>query len=535
MFPDDTDKTRYSRGMSVSRREFLKIAGYGFVLVGAGSGLAGLAGCGGKRSVADSITIALDRNVDTLDPAMHRSRTTEAVIRNIFDGLVTRDQNMKIVPQLAESWTTIDDNTWEFKLREGVKFHDGSDFTADDVKFTIDRIITPGAVAGESSPRKGLLGDVDGAEVVDEHTVVLPTARPFPALLAMLTFHEIVPKAYIEKVGDRKFATNPVGTGPFELVEWKRAERIVLKRFDDYYGGSADIEPVGPAKLKKVLFKPVPESASRISALLAGEAQLIEKVPPHSVATVQTDRTDVKTSEGTRTHYLGLNVVHGPFRDRRARLAVAHAVDFQVIVDKVLSGYGTVLAGPLVPDALGFDKSLRPIEHDPALARKLLKEARFPMGFEIEIDAEDSDKEIAQVLADQLRAVGLKARARIWSWDLLQPNLVKHKRTAFLTHWGNASLDPIGILEPLLSSGGRGNFTGFSDKRVDDLLAKGRSSFDTADRERAYVQIQRIVHENVPAVFGLARSEIYGVSKDVHDWEPKPDGMLNMHDVRVEQ
>ena len=515
-------------GTALSRREFLTIAA-----AGTAAGVMELAGCGGKPGEANSITIALDRGVNTLDPAMHRSRTTEAVIRNIFDGLVTRDQDMKVVPELAESWRTIDEHNWEFKLRENVRFHDGSAFTAEDVKFTIDRIITRGAVGGESSPRKGLLGDVDGSEILDEHTVVLHTAKPFPALPAMLTFHEIVPKGYIEKVGDGHFATNPVGAGPFRFKLWKRGERVLLERFDDYYGGSPDIPPVGQAKLDSVRFKPIPESASRISALLAGEVHVIEKVPPHSVKTVRTARTGVGTAESTRTHYLGLNVVSGPFRDIRARQAVSHAVDFQAIVEKVLSGYATVLAGPLVPAALGFDAQLRPVRHDPQHAKYLLRRANFPMDFQIEIDTEDSDKEIAQVLADQLRAAGLKARARVWNWDLLQPQLIKRKRTAFVTHWGNASLDPIGILEPLFSSDGRGNFTGFADSEVDDALAKARSMFDKADRERAYVRVQRIIRQQLAGIFGLARNEIYGVSKRVHDWKPKPDGMLNMHDVSL--
>ncbi len=512
-----------SRGLS--RREFLSAASGAVVLA--------LSGCGGKKRASNSITIALDRGVDTLDPAMHRSRTTEAVIRNIFDGLVTRDRNMKVVPELAESWNTIDPHTWEFKLRRGVRFHDGSPFTAEDVKFTIDRIITPGAVAGESSPRKGLLGEVDGAEVVDKHTVRIRTAKPFPALLSMLTFHEIVPKSYIEKVGDKEFAVKPVGTGPFKLKLWKRGERILLERFTGYYGGSPDIPPVGAAKLDGILFKPAPESASRMSSLLAGEVHIIESVPPHSVKTICTRSTEARTAPGTRTLYLGMNVLEGPFRDRRAREAVAYAVDFEAIVERVLSGQATVLAGPLVPAALGFDSSLEAVAHDPARAKALLRRARFPMDRLVEIDCEDSDKEIAQVLADQLRAVGLRARARVWNWDLLHPQLVDRKRTMFLTHWGNASLDPIGILEPLFASEGRGNYTGFQSRQVDDLLATARTSFDKAERERSYAEVQRILRDRLPVVCGLARNEIYGVSNRVRGWQPTSDGMLNMHDVSL--
>lgn len=517
---------------SLSRREFLAMAARGAVL-GAVPGALALAGCGRRNAQSNRIVIALDREVTTLDPAMHRSRTVESVVRNIFDGLVTRDRDMKIVPELAESWRLIDENNWEFKLRGGVKFQDGSPFTAEDVIFTIERILKPGAIGGESSPRKGLLGEIDGVKAVDDLTVVVHTAEPFPALPAMLTFHEIVPKRYIEKVGEEEFASNPIGTGPFRLASWKRGERIQLVRFDDYYGGSPEIEPVGPAKLDVLVFKAMPESSTRIASLLAGEATLIEKVPPHSVKILSTPQTEARTAEGTRTHYLGFNLVRGPFRDLRARQAIAHAIDFESIVNKVLSGYATVLAGPLVPIAFGFDKDLRPVEHSPNRARRLMRQCRFPMDLLLEIDTEEADKEIAQVLADQLRAIGLNARARVWNWDMLNPALLSRRRTMFLTHWGNASLDPIGILEPLFTTGGRGNFTGFADATVDSLLSKARSSLDERERERLYIRAQRAILAQLPAAFGLARKEIYGVSKRVTNWQPSSDGMLNMHDVSL--
>ncbi|MBM4081048.1 MAG: hypothetical protein FJ278_15195, partial [Planctomycetes bacterium] len=206
-------------------------------------------GCG-RPERSDILVVGLAQTVVTLDPAMHRDRTTEGVLRNIFDGLVTRSAEGRVVPEMAESWRLVDERTWEFRLRPGIRFHDGSPFTAEDVKFTIDRIITDRAVGGRSSPRRGLIEKVVGAEVVDPHTVRIRTSEPFPPLINMLPFIEIVPTAYVQRVGDAYFAEHPVGAGPFQFVEWRKAEHIILKRFDGYYGGAADIPPVGPAAVR---------------------------------------------------------------------------------------------------------------------------------------------------------------------------------------------------------------------------------------------------------------------------------------------
>ncbi|MDH4179729.1 MAG: ABC transporter substrate-binding protein, partial [Armatimonadota bacterium] len=235
----------------LTRREFLQEGARSLAVAGLGSGVLStlVSGCGrppaarqGLRPelVRGALPVGLDADVQTLDPAMHRSRTVEAVVRNICDGLVARDAEMRYVPQLAESWEVEGDTRWVFTLRKGVTFHDGSPFTANDVKFTIDRII--GAIPDlQPSPRKDLLGPVLGAEVIDEHTVAIVTEGPYPILHKKLVFQEICPKRYFEEVGPDEFARNPIGTGPFRLVEWVPGERIVMERYEDYYGGSPDI------------------------------------------------------------------------------------------------------------------------------------------------------------------------------------------------------------------------------------------------------------------------------------------------------
>lgn len=518
----------------ISRREFLSGAA-GIVGLASLCGLPVLdLGCARKFGGRDgTIRIGLDRPVTTLDPAMHRSRTVQAVVRNIFDGLTTRTNDMRVVPQLAESWEALDELTWRFAIRKGVRFHDGSECTAEDVKFSLDRIIKPGAVGGRSSPRKGLLGPVSEIEVVGKHEALIHTKHPFPILGEMLTFQEIVPAGHVRTVGDAKFAESPMGTGPFRFVEWRKGERIVLERFDDYFGDSPEIPPVGPAKLERVVFQPIPEVATRIASLLSGEADIIQEVPPHSVDSIEGQSgAAVKACSGTRTHFVGLNCRVPPFNDRRVRLAARCAINFERIVNKVLSGYGTVLRGPLVPEAFAYHAELSGPGYNPARSRSLLRQARR-LQTKVELDTENSDKELAEAIAAQFREAGFKARVRVWKWDLLQPRLAKQQRQMFLTHWGNASLDPMGILVPLFQTGERGNYFGYSRAEVDRLLLRATTSFDSDVRRDCFQRVQEILNEDIPGIFGIAKKELYGVSSRVHDWSPRPDGMLPMHDVSI--
>ena len=490
-------------------------------------------GCARAPS-SDVLVVGLSQTVETLDPAMHRDRTTETVIRNLMDGLLTRDADMRVVPELAESVQAVNDTTWEIKLRRGVRFHNGDPLTARDVKFTLERTLKPKMIDGGSSPRAGLLGPVTDVERVDDYTLRVRTKVPFPILPALLPFHEIVPEGYVQRVGARRFAEQPIGTGPFKFVEWARGERVVMERFGDYYGGSPNIPPAGPAVVRLLVFKFIPEPASRVAALKSGDCHIIQDLPPHLVANVQADpRTKVLSCKGTRTYYIGLNVTQPPFDDVCVRWAMNHAVNFPAIVDTVLAGRGERLAGPLVPETFGFDKSLRPYAYDPQRAKQLLAEAGYPKGFAVEFDVEKDFQEVAQAVSGQLRRVGVEARVRVWEWGVLQPQLPAGKRKMFFTHWGNATLDPIDILTPTLHSGERGNYTGYGNREVDGLLDKANVTMEANERRRLFERAQRLIHSDAPWVFGYRMDELYGARREVEGWQPSADGRLNMHDTML--
>ncbi|MFP4081141.1 MAG: ABC transporter substrate-binding protein [Candidatus Aminicenantes bacterium] len=496
-----------------------------------GIGLATTAGCRSPQHKG-LLIIGLSQTVSTLDPAMHRDRVVETVIRNMFDGLVTRTPDMKVVPQMAEKWRLVDKNTWEFKLRKGIRFHNLEPFTAEDVKFTIERIITRGAVDGQSSPRKGLLGPVTGVDIIDHYTVHIKTSEPWPTLIAMLPFQEIIPKDYVEKVGSSYFAEHPVGAGPFRFVEWRKGEHIIMERFDQYYGGSPEIPPAGKARIKTLIFRPIPETATRVAALKAGECDLIQMVPPHLMSNIAKDpRTRILSCRGTRSFYMGMNCTRPPFDDPRVRRAMNHAVDIDSIINTILEGMAVRLPGPLMLGSFGYHDDLRPYQHNPQKARRLLKEAGYENGLEVELDTVQDLNEIALALSAQLARVKVKAKVRLWEWGVLRTLLMKQERTLFISSWGDASLDSIGILKPTLHSKGRGNYTGYSNPAVDHLLEKAEKGMDTEKRKQFLRQAQHLIFQDAPWIFGYSMKEIYGARKRLKGWRPIPDGRMNMHDV----
>jgi peptide/nickel transport system substrate-binding protein len=483
--------------------------------------------------IKGSLRVALDAEVATLDPAMHRSRTVEAVVRNICDGLVTRDAEMRYVPQLSVSWSVEGDTRWVFKLRQGVRFHTGEPFTAEDVKFTIDRII--GALPGLSpSPRKDLLGPVAGAEVIDRHTVAIVTDAPYPILHKKLVFQEICPKAYFERVGPDEFAKRPVGTGPFRLIEWRPGERIVLERFPHYYGGSPEIPPVGPAKLAGVIFRPLPEVATRLASLEAKEVAVAVNIPPDQAESVERlDHAHLSVAQGTRTHFVGLNCARQPFSDRRIREAMRYAIDPKPIIQHFLLGRARALPGMLVPMAFGCDSSLPEPRQDLPRAKSLLRAAGHPGGLDVTLDCEAADKRIAEAIAGSMKAADVRAEVRVWKKDNLLNQLRRQQRDMFLTSWGNSSLDPSGILPVLFRSDGYSNFFGYRNPRLDRLLEEADRSMSLDVRRRKYTEVQGILHRDVPTCLHFALEELYGVSDRVKDFQARSDGMLPMHDVSL--
>jgi peptide/nickel transport system substrate-binding protein len=509
-------------------------------------------------SQISTIVVALSDAPVSLDPADHRSRQSETVIRNMFDGLVTRDTRSGVHNQLAKDLKWIDDQTLEIQLRDGVKFHDGSPLTADDVVFTFERIINENAIEypePHTSPRKGLIAPLESIEKTGELTVVMHFSSPWPPALQLLVHQQIVPKKYIEKVGTKGFIEHPIGTGPFKFVSAKDGlDEVVMERFDDYYGGSPDLAPVGTACVDKVIFRVIPEASTRVAALLAGEVQIIQSVPNDLVSRLkQSNDIDVKTAPGTQPKWIELNVNQPPFNDVRVRQAMNYALDKNLVIQEIYGGRAVALPGPLSPYNNFINASLKPYTYDLEKAKQLLAEAGWSdsngdgildkdgQPFSFTIDTLEEHRALAEAVANLYQEAGIDASVRFWEYSVISPQLLAGERQAYLDDWGDSAFDPVGHFEAKWhgyvkgQTYGRGNFSGYNNTRVNELIVAGETTIDQAERQQIYNEAQQIVYDEAPAVFLILPEEVEASSMKVMNWEPASDSRVNLHDVCLSQ
>jgi len=502
-----------------------------------------------------TIIVAMAAAPNTLDPADHRSRESETVIRNIFDGLVTRDTRSGVHLELAESLDWPDETTLHVKLREGVLFHDGVEMTADDVVFTFERIIKENMIEypePHTSPRKGLIAPLESIEKTGDYSVVMRFANAWPPALQMLVHQQIVPKHYIEEVGTKGFVEHPIGTGPFKFVSAETMDEIVMERFADYYGGAPDLEPVGPACVQNVVFRVIPESSSRVAALLAREVDIIAAAPAEMIDTLdQTPGIQVKTAPSTQPKWMEMNVNAAPFDDVLVRQAMNYAVDKELIIDAIYNGRAVALAGPLSPYNNFAHEGLDPYPYDPEEALALLEEAGWtdtdgdgmlekggqPLAFTL--DTLEEWRPLAEAVADQFRAIGVDCSVRFWDKSVVTPMLKGGERQTFLDDWGDSAFDPVGHFEAKwhgLVEGepyGRGNYSTYDNERVNELTKLGETTGNPERRRELYYEAQEIVYEEAPAVFLILPEEAEAALDDIENWEPASDSRINLHDVCV--
>src|SRR5690242_3958973 len=312
--------------------------------------------------------VALAEEPASLDPAVGTAAAASSMAQlHIYDALVAYEgPSMKLTGKLAESWRLVDDSTWEFKLRQGVRFHNGDPFTADDVAYSF------GLYRDEKAARRINLESVTGWEVVDPYTIRLRTAGPSPGLLANLASLTIMPQAAREKAGADAFGEHPIGTGPYRFVEFVRGQRLVLEANPDYWRG----KPTPP----RLVMRPITDPATRAAELEAGSAQIVASPALAQLKELQGGGAEVLPLKGGRLIMLPFNTTTAPFDDVRVRQAANYAVDRQAILTSIMEGYGELLHGPFASAWQGYDPTLQPYAYDPAKARQLLAEAGYPNG-----------------------------------------------------------------------------------------------------------------------------------------------------------
>jgi ABC-type transport system substrate-binding protein len=461
-------------------------------------------------------------DADTLDPQVQRSRPSQIITDHVFDTLVRwkDEQFSDFVPDLAESWSlSADSLKWTFKLRRGVKFHDGTPFNAEAVKFNIERVLDPKT----GSPNRSLFSSIDKVVPVDEHTVVFETSKPMATLLEALAGSQgaMASPTAVKKFG-KDSSRNPVGTGPLIFKEWIPNQHIILTRNPTYFGEKV--------KFDVFQFRPVPEGGARVVELESGNADIVTNIPPEAAERLKSNpKVKLEVMPSTFQIVFELNVARPPFNDVRMRKAINHAIDRKAIVEKVLGGYGSVPDG-LFPPGVQARIPLKPYAYDPALAKKLIKEA-FPNGYNEKIVIWSTngryvkDRAVAEAVQGYLNDVGLQTEFRTWEWASYQKQLYlakpgqgtgKGSNDAHLWMLGTSIPDADWRLRRKVMPNDPANLTGYNNPKVTELMTKAVTTMNYQERMGHYQQVQKLFWEEDAAwLFLFNQVQIIGMNPTV--------------------
>lgn len=481
---------------------------------------------GGFALAQQPVVVMQSADAKTLDPTMNRETSTFNVLLNIFDGLLFKNPDGSYSPALATSWKAVNPTTWRLELRHGVTFQNGEPFDANAVKFTIDRILDPTV----KSPIARGFSFISSVDVVDPYTIVIHTKTPQP--LAEEYFAEllIVPPTYFQKVGAEAFAKAPIGTGPYEVVSWKRDDALTLKANPNYWRG--------PAAIKNVVFKPVPEALTRFSSLSAGQADLITQVPPSLVSSIRSaPGVRLETVDGDRVIYIGINETKGnpALKDARVRRALNLAVNRKGIVQGIFGGLATPTTAMLTSIDFGYNPNLKPYPYDPAKAKQLLAEAGYAHGLKLTLGTPNgryvNDVQVAQAVASQLEAVGITVNLQVREYGAYVGALFSGKAPdLYLIGWGNAPFDADYIYYNVLRSNQLLSY--FHDPVLDGYLDTGHDTVDRAGRKAAYLKATQRIYDQAPVIDLYKQQDAYGVS-DRLQWKARADEFIWMYSASL--
>ena len=476
------------------------------------------------QSAKTTLTIDLPNEPATLDPHLQWNTDSYSVYRNIFDNLLTRDASGEIVGQIATEWNYLDDTTIEFKIRDDVSFQDGTKLTADDVAYSIMRIIDPAL----KSPQLSQFNQIDTAEATDPTTVKMTTKSPYPALLAQLVKLSIVPKAYMEKVGAQEFNVKPIGSGPYALAEWQKGVQTELKANDSYWRAKPPFETV--------VFRSVPDVSTRIADLKTGKADLIRDLSPDQTESVKdAEGTKVLSVATERVGYMYINAQAGATTDVRVRQAIAYAVDRSALIEALLQGYGAQVNILGAPPVFGYTDAVAGYDYDPDKARELIKEAGAE-GAKLEFLTSPSySRALVEAIQQMLNDVGLDVS--ISASD--QATFLKRRQgdaenagSLAVGAWSCACQDADGIIYPLFRSGSQ--WAKYSNPDYDALVDSARSTLDKEQRMADYKKAYEILREDVPGIGLYQAFAVYGASEHLN-WEPTANESLFIMDMSWQQ
>ncbi|MCB2053781.1 MAG: ABC transporter substrate-binding protein [Geminicoccaceae bacterium] len=499
---------------------------------------------------AEELTVAVSSEASAIDPHYHNLGPNNQVRRHIFESLVDTDASQRLEPGLAESWEATDDTTWKFNLRRDVKFHDGSDFDAQDVIWTLCRIPNvPDAV----SPFTIYTKAVETAETPDPYTLIITTATPYPLVPTEFSTWGIVPApddaadltfdkegcAYAgewPKTEDYNNGKLAIGTGPYKFEDYVKGDRLTLTRFDEYWGDKPAWETV--------VIRPITSDGPRVAALLAGDVDMIETPPVQDIPRLEQDPGfKVVSGLSNRVIYLhldqhgedtpGITGVDGnPLLDKKVRHAISAAIDRQAIVDRLMGG-AAVPAAQLLPESMfGSDPDMKVQPYDPDLAKKLLEEAGYADGFGLTIgtpnDRYINDEKVAQAVAQMLTRIGIQTQIDASTASVFFKRRNNYEFSVYLAGWGAATGEMSSPLKALVATQdeakgyGGTNRGRYSNPELDALLDQALETIDDAEREALLRKASRLVIEDYGIIPLHYEVTPWGLREGL-DYEPRAD------------
>lgn len=493
---------------------------------------------------AQTLTVGVRGGPETMDPHYSALGTHADAMKHVYDTLVSSDETLQLQPGLATSWEPIDDDTWEFKLREGVKFHDGSDFTAEDVKFSIERVpAVTGPTTTEIYVRR-----VEDVEIVDDHTIRIKTNEPAATLP-----NDFVRLFIVSSEAAKDYSTSEtsaegfnsgkaaIGTGPFKFVSWEPKGDLVLERFDEYWGG--------PAAWERVVRKEIPNDSSRVAALKAGQVDLINYVPSADYLTLQTD-PEIETFIADSAYVMNLQLdqreqtpmvrdkqgnplPENPFRDPKVREAIDLAIDRETMVEIVLEGLGKPANQVMPAGMFGYSDEIPEKAYDPERAKELLAEAGYPDGFQVDLyctnDRLPGDAAICQGLGQMLSQIGIDANVNAISRTVYFPAQARKDYSMFMNGWGTLTGEASYTLGSLAHSPneelklGSFNRIEYTNPEVDEALQAGIGELDDEKRRELFETAMEKAMADRAYIPIVNLQTVWAGDKDKVDYTPRAD------------
>jgi len=469
------------------------------------------------------LRVGLDVDADTLDPRLTKNTSGFRLKELVFNGLVAINPDFTPAPDLAEKWTNPDEKTWVFTLRQGVKFHDGSELTASDVKFTYESVLDQAF----NSPFRAFYLSVDKVDATDKNTVTFTLKAPFAPFLSYMDL-AVVPQAAVQKLG-ADFGTKPVGTGPFKVDRWATGDTIELSANDGFYGGRPNLD--------RVRVKVVPDNSGRVVGLESGDLDFVQSpVSPQDVARVQSAaKLKVDRTPAAGYTYINLNTADPILADKKVRQALSHLVNKQQIIETIYKGIGKPANGPIVPTMWAYPADVPSYDYNPDKAKALLEEAGWKAGADgirvkdsqklsltVRTHSEDPDrKQLIQVLQSEFQKVGIDATTNTVEFPAFFQDVQDGKYQVGVIGWLNLS-DPDRATFRQFTLDGTANYGKYKNEQVDKLLKDARSTLDQAKAKSMYADAVKQIVDDAPYIFVQYQEYIAMYSPKVQGYVVNP-------------